>query len=150
MSRLYVPPNEYRLIKPLIDLAEIVREKIKKEEEKEVSKYRITKVLEPLFDLVSGSETSLAVGEMIKILVTDFGLSEEEKTKASAVVSSLVEQIMIIRRTKSPTYTYNLIRRMRDLFEMYAFNSIIDLRYYYTHRFETVHKLSFNSIIDLH
>ena len=120
MSKLYVPPNEYRLIKPLIDLAEIVREKIKKEEEKEVSKYRITKVLEPLFDLVSGSEASLAVGEMIKILVTDFGLSEEEKAKASAVVSSLVEQIMIIRRRRSPTYTHNLIKRMRDLFEMYV------------------------------
>jgi len=117
---LYVPPNEYRLIKPLIDLAEIVREKIKKEEGKEVSKYRITKVLEPLFDLVSGGEASLVVGEMMKILVADFGLSEEERMKTSAVVSSLVEQIMIIRRRRSPTYTHNLIKRMRDLFEMYV------------------------------
>jgi len=120
MSKLYVPPNEYRLIKPLIDLAEIVREKIKKEEGKEVSKYRITKVLEPLFDLVSGGEASLVVGEMMKILVADFGLSEEERMKTSAVVSSLVEQIMIIRRRRSPTYTHNLIKRMRDLFEMYV------------------------------
>jgi len=120
LSKLYVPPNEYRLIKPLIDLAEIIREKIKKREEKEVSRYRITKVLEPLFDLVSGGEASLVVGEMIKILVADLGLSEEEKTKASAVISSLVEQIISIRRRRSPTYTYNLIKRMRDLFEMYV------------------------------
>ncbi len=120
MSKLYVPPNEYRLIKPLIDLAEIIREKIKKREEKEVSRYRITKVLEPLFDLVSGGEASLVVGEMIKILVADLGLSEEEKTKASAVISSLVEQIISIRRRRSPIYTYNLIKRMRDLFEMYV------------------------------
>ena len=120
MSKLYVSPNEYRLIKPLIDLAEIVRKKIEGREERDISKYRITKVLEPLFDLVSGGEASLAVGEMIKILVADFGLSEEEKTKASAVVSSLVEQIMIIRRRRSPTYTHNLIKRMRDLFEMYV------------------------------
>jgi transcription initiation factor TFIIIB Brf1 subunit/transcription initiation factor TFIIB len=120
LSKLYVPPNEYRLIKPLIDLAEIIREKIKKREEKEVSRYRITKVLEPLFDLVSGGEASLVVGEMIKILVADLGLSEEEKTKASAVISSLVEQIISIRRRRSPIYTYNLIKRMRDLFEMYV------------------------------
>jgi hypothetical protein len=120
MSKLYVPPNEYRLIKPLIDLAEIVRKKIEGREERDISKYRITKVLEPLFDLASGGEASLAVGEMMKILVSDFGLSEEEKTKVSAVVSSLVEQIMIIRGRKSPTYTHNLIKRMRDLFEMYV------------------------------
>jgi hypothetical protein len=120
VNKLYVSPSEYRLIKPLIDLAEIVREKIKRQEEEKISKYRITKALEPLFDLVSGGEASLVVGEMIKILVADFSLSEEEKTKASAVVSSLVEQIMIIRRRKSPTYTHNLIKRMRDLFEMYV------------------------------
>jgi len=120
MSKLYVPPNEYRLIKPLIDLAEIVRKKIEEREERDISKYRITKALEPLFDLVSGGEASLAVGEMMKILVADFGLSEEERTKASTVISSLVEQIMIIRRRRSPTYTHNLIKRMRDLFEMYV------------------------------
>jgi hypothetical protein len=120
MSKLYVPPNEYKLIKPLIDLAEIVRKKIEEREERDISKYRITKVLEPLFDLVSGSEASLAIGEMMKILVADFVLSEEEKAKTSAVISSLVEQIMIIRRRRSPTYTYNLIKRMRDLFEMYV------------------------------
>ena len=120
MNKLYVPPSEYRLIKPLIDLAEIIREKIKRQEEEKISKYRITKALEPLFDLVSGGEALLVVGEMMKILVADFGLSEEEKMKASVVVSSLVEQIMIIRRRRSPTYTHNLIKRMRDLFEMYV------------------------------
>jgi F0F1-type ATP synthase alpha subunit len=113
--KLQVPPSEWRIIKPLLDIASFERSKIK-DIEGRISKHKIAKIFKVMEDFVSGKELeSTAHAEVIGILADEFGFSNnEEKEKINVAVANLLDELARIKR-RDPVRAWYLVRAFRKL-----------------------------------
>jgi len=112
---IYVTPFEYGIIKPIKDIADYMRRRLKGEVE-EVSDHHIARIFPVLEDLARGEELkTTAIAKIMTLLERHFGFgSEEEKNEVGKAVATLVDKVVMLRAV-DPVRVFKLLRSLRLL-----------------------------------
>jgi len=110
-----VSPPEYRVVKPVVELAEYIKRKVGGRLG-EVSDHEITKIFPFLEDLAAGKELeTTAIARIMAQLERSFGFeSDEERAEVEKTVVDLVETVWAHRR-RDPVGVFKLLRGLRQL-----------------------------------
>jgi len=112
---IYVTPFEYGIIKPIKDIADYMRNRLKERVE-EVSDHHIARIFPVLEDLARDEELkTTAIAKIMALLERHFGFSsEEEKNEVGKAVAALVDKVVMLR-VVDPVGVFKLLRSLRLL-----------------------------------
>lgn len=113
---VYIPPDEWVYVSPLLEIAQYMKKNLKKKEEdpRKASKHEVTKLLRPLEDLALERHGKIAtISRIMEILERDFGFEEEEEREnIASQVKTLVDEV-VERKRREPESVFPFLKNLR-------------------------------------